>query len=99
MHGNICDPVMTVSSPGGAGSTDSRLGFPRREGRYRPWGVRFRSRFIGVADLWKNLLFGDRTLSFPDAAGRWRSPGGRISARAPRPLTCLGRAGGAGVDQ
>ena len=34
-----------------------------------PGGRRFRPRFVGVVDVWKDLRSGDGTLSFPGGAG------------------------------
>ena len=47
---------MTLSSQGDAGSANPRLGSPHRGGRNSPGCHRFRSWFVGVADIWKDIL-------------------------------------------
>ena len=70
---------LDLFSPGGAGSTKPRLEFPHRARRYR-------------VSVWRDFGCGDGALSFPGAAGRRRSPEGKLPPRAPRPL--IGRGWG-----
>ena len=42
----------------------------------------FRSRIVGVVDVWRDFHSGDKTLSSTGAAGRRRWPEGQLSPRA-----------------
>ena len=53
----------------GAGSTNPRLGFPHRAGRYWPGGQPFRPQYVGAVDVRKDLPSEDCTLSSPGVAG------------------------------
>ena len=52
-----------------AGSTNPRLGFPHRAGRYWPGGQPFRPQYVGAVDVRKDLPSEDCTLSSPGVAG------------------------------
>ena len=44
------------------------FGCPHPAGRYRPGGIHFRPRLVGVVAIWKSFRSGDWALSSPGAA-------------------------------
>ena len=56
-------------NPSQSAISQSDWDFHSFRGDTDPEDIRFRPRCVGVADVWKEFLSGDRTLSFPGDAG------------------------------